>query len=292
MLTKKNVLITGAGGGFGKLTVTALINAGHSVVASLRDVSGRNRQAAIELKQLGAKIVEIDVTIDESVEAGVADAISQIGSIDVLINNAGLGALGIQEAYTPDDWKKIFEINVFGVQRMTRAVLPHMKKQGNGLLILISSLTARLSIPFQGPYGPSKWAAEALAESYRIEVAQFGIESCIVEPGGFPTTFIYGLAQPEDKARLEDYGEVGKMPGGFLNMFEDVFAANPAQNPSKVAEAISELINMPHGERPIRTIVDYMLMGPLVKPLNELLEKSNNEVYNSFQIRQLTTVKK
>ena len=290
-MASKDILITGAGGGFGKLTVAELINGGHNVAASLRDVNGRNKNIAEELKALGAYIVEIDVTQDASVDAGVKAAISKMGRIDVLINNAGLGTLGIQEAYTPDDWKRIFEINVFGVQRMIRAVLPEMKQQKSGLLILVSSLTGRLCIPFQGPYGPSKWAAESMAESYRLEVAQFGIESCIIEPGGFPTAFVQALTEPSDQHRLADYGEVAEMPSGFLSSFEAVFAANPQQSPVKVANAITDLISQPHGKRPVRTIVDFMGLGTIVKPYNDLLEQSNRMVYHNFNIEHLLEIR-
>lgn len=290
MAMKKNILVTGAGGGFGKLITVGLLAAGHRVAASMREVGGRNAQVAKELKMLGAEIVEIDITQDKSVTDGLSEVSEILGSIDILINNAGLGALGIQEGYTPDDWKKVFEVNVFGVQRMIRATLPYMKQQRKGLLILISSLTGRLGIPFQGPYGPSKWAAEALAESYRLEVAQFGIESCIIEPGGFPTQFIDGLITPGDPERLSDYGQVKDMAAGFLSSFEELFAANPQQSPQKVAEAVIALIGQPHGNRPIRTIVDFMGLGEKVKPHNDLLEKSNAQIYNEFGIGHLTTV--
>jgi len=292
MTTQKNILITGAGGGFGRLITTALLDAGHQVAASMREINGRNAQAATELKALGAYTVEIDITRDQSVIDGVSQVSMNLGSIDILINNAGIGALGLQEGYTPDDWKRVFEVNVFGVQRMIRATLPYMKQQHNGLLILISSLTGRLAIPFQGPYGPSKWAAEALAESYRLEVAQFGIESCIIEPGGFPTQFMDGLVQPGEPERLSDYGQIKDMPAAFLNSFEQVFAANPQQDAQSVADAVKSLIDRPHGARPIRTIVDFMGLGDKVKPSNELLERTNAQVYEDFGIGHLTKISK
>ena len=119
---------------------------------------------------------------------------------------------GCKKAFTADDWKKVFDVNVFGVQRMIRAVLPHMKERKHGLLIQIASLTGRLAIPFQGPYSPSKWAVEALAELYRVEVSQFGIESCVIEPGGFPTSFLDRLMEPSDRSRLASYLVLSKLP--------------------------------------------------------------------------------
>jgi NAD(P)-dependent dehydrogenase (short-subunit alcohol dehydrogenase family) len=286
----KNVLITGAAGGFGTVIVEALLAEGYNITGAMRDTEGRNKLAAATLKEKGVYVVEIDVTNDESVMEGAGKAAAKMGGIDILINNAGLGAMGIQESFTADDWKKVFDVNVFGVQRMTRAVLPFMKQQQKGLLILISSLSARLSVPFQGPYSPSKWAAEALAESYRTEVSNFGIETCILEPGAFPTHFIGSLFQPSEKERSADYGAIKDLPDALLASIESVFEANPEQNPNLVSDSITELIKMPHGTRPMRTEVDRMFMGDLVAPLNQQLAEANEKLYEAFQMAHLTKV--
>ncbi|MCE7064056.1 SDR family NAD(P)-dependent oxidoreductase [Dyadobacter sp. CY326] len=287
----RNVLITGAAGGFGSVIIEDLLAEGFTVTGAMRDAAGRNKQAAKNLKNKGVIVVEIDVANDQSVITGVNQAAAQMGSIDILINNAGLGAGGIQEGFTADDWKKVFDVNVFGVQRMTRAVLPFMKKQQHGLLMLISSLSARLSVPFQGPYSPSKWAAEALAESYRMEVSNLGIESCIVEPGAFPTHFIGSLLQPSEKERSLDYGAIKDLPAALLASIESVFEANPDQKPDLVSKAIIELIKMPHGTRPMRTEVDRMFMADLVAPLNQQLATANEKLYEAFQMAHLAKVK-
>jgi NAD(P)-dependent dehydrogenase (short-subunit alcohol dehydrogenase family) len=169
----KRILITGANGGFGKLMFDTLAAKGHKVVAAMRDTGGRNKNAADQFKKTG-EVVEIDVTVDSSVKSGVAQAIQVAGGLDVVINNAGTGVIGLQEAFTPEDLKKIFDINVFGVHRMNRAVLPHMRKNRSGLLVHISSLLGRITVPFYGPYNASKWALEALAENYRSELSGFG----------------------------------------------------------------------------------------------------------------------
>ncbi|TRW27132.1 SDR family NAD(P)-dependent oxidoreductase [Flavobacterium zepuense] len=287
----KNVLITGAAGGFGMAIIEALLQEDYIVAGAMRDPKGRNKMAADALEHKGVFIVDIDVTSDGSVTQGVNIAAAQMGSIDILVNNAGLGAGGIQEGFTADDWKKVFDVNVFGVQRMTRAVLPFMKEQQHGLLILISSLSARLSVPFQGPYSPSKWAAEALAESYRTEVSNMGIESCIVEPGAFPTQFIGSLLKPSEKERSSDYGTIKDLPDTLLASIESVFEANPDQSLELLSNAIIQLIKIPHGTRPIRTEVDRMFMGELVAPLNRQLEEANKKVYEAFQMEHLTKVK-
>ena len=287
----KNVLITGAAGGFGTIIIDALLAEGYTVTGAMRDAEGRNKLAAHTLENKGVFVVNIDVTNDQSVVEGVDKAASKMGSIDILINNAGLGSGGIQEGFTADDWKKVFDVNVFGVQRMTRAVLPFMKREQRGLLMLISSLSARLSVPFQGPYSPSKWAAEALAESYRVEVSNLGIESCIVEPGGFPTQFIGSLLQPSEKERSLDYGAIKDLPAALLSSVKSVFESNPEQTPDLVSDAVIKLIKMPQGTRPMRTEVDKMFMGDLVAPLNKQLAEANEKVYEAFQMESLTKVK-
>ncbi|MCC8408260.1 SDR family NAD(P)-dependent oxidoreductase [Mucilaginibacter sp. UR6-1] len=286
------VLITGAAGGFGTKIIEALLKEGYTVTGALRDATGRNKAAAEALRQRGVFVVEIDVTDDDSVEAGVSKASDEMGGIDILINNAGIGTVGIQESFTAEDWKKVFDVNVFGVQRMTRAVLPFMKKQQQGLLLLISSLSARLAVPFPGPYCPSKWAAEALAESYRTEVSNMGIESCIIEPGAFPTEFIGSLLQPSDSERTSDYGVIKDMPEAMLASIESVFEANPEQSLNRISDTVIDLLKMPHGDRPIRTEVDTMFMGELVIPLNEQLEAANIKMYEAFKMSHLIKVKK
>lgn len=285
------ILITGAAGGFGSLTIKQLISEGHLVVGTARDISGRNKTKAAELEKLGAKLVEMDITSDESVNRGVEKATQQLGGIDVLINNAGVGVLGLTESFTGDDVKRIFDVNVFGVQRMNRAALPAMRRQSKGLIVTISSLLGRITVPFYGPYNASKWALEALTENYRTEISQSGIEVCIVEPGGYPTTFIDHLVRPSDKERAKAYGPMGEMPEAFLQNFEKALAANPSQDPQNVATAIAKLVATPYGTRPFRTIVDNMGMGGPVAEYNSMLGKITEGIYGNFGIGNLLKVK-
>lgn len=285
------VLITGANGGFGKLTGHTLLKKGHTVVASMRGIKGKNQAAAEELKKTGAQVVEIDVTNDPSVQQGVEAAMKLAGGLDVVVNNAGVGVIGLQEAFTPDDWKKLFDINVFGVQRVNRAVLPHMRSKKSGLLIHISSLLGRMTIPFYGPYNASKWALEALAENYRSELSGFGIDSCVVEPGGYPTTFMDNLVKPSDTSRDSGYGNFAQAPMELFINFEKALSANPAQNPQLVADAVARLIDTPPGRRPFRTVVDKMGMGDHIKGYNDQLEQITSGVYNAFGMGDMLKLK-
>lgn len=288
----KKILITGASGGFGKLTVLTLLQKGHQVAASMRDINGKNKNVADELRKAGAKIIEIDVTDDTSVTNGVNSAISDLDGLDVLINNAGLGVLGMQEFFTPADFQKVFDINVFGVQRMNRAVVPYFREKKNGLIVYTSSLLGRIALPFYGAYQSSKWALEALAENYRVELSGFGIENCIVEPGGYPTAFSDNLLRPSDNSREVGYGDFAKVPEAALHNFENVLKNNPQQNPQKVADAFAELIEKPKGDKSFRTAVDFIGMADHIQKYNEHLEQIMTGLYTNFGTQGMLSVRK
>lgn len=278
------ILVTGAAGGFGRLIVEALRERGHAVVGTMRDVDGRNRAAAQAMRDHDVTAVEMDVTREDSVERGVSLAMSKLGGLDVVVNNAGVGVLGYQESFTADDWKRLFDVNVFGVQRVNRAVLPSMREQRSGVLLHISSLLGRIAMPFYSPYVASKWALEALAEGYLVELSQLGIESAIVEPGGYPTAFMDNLLRPSDSARAKGYAALPLNPEGFLNGFEHAMAANPAQDPRLVADAVMRVIEAPAGQRPFRTVADKMGMGDAIQPYNEHFARVTEGLYKAFGI--------
>ncbi|MDJ1017553.1 MAG: SDR family oxidoreductase [Paracoccaceae bacterium] len=286
-----NILITGASSGFGKLIVTDLVKAGHQVVGSMRDIYGRNAAAKAEFTDMGVEIVEIDVTDDASVEAGVAAAAEKLGRIDVLINNAGVGAHGLQENFSAGDFQRLFDINVFGVQRMIRAALPGMRARGNGLIVNISSLLGRVALPFYGPYNASKWALEAMSENYRAELSQFGVDFTIVEPGGFPTRFIDNLMQPASRDRDEGYGQMAGAPKASLEGFEGFLAANPQQNPQLVADAVVDVIATAPGSRPFRTEVDRIGMAEPLKAYNDHLAQVTTGLFANLGMEGMLQLK-
>ena len=287
----KKILITGASGGFGYLTTLSLLKDGHQVVGTMRSTKGKNEQVAQELRAAGAELIEMDVTQEASVNQGVQEAIATLHGLDVLINNAGVGVLGMQEHFTPADMQQIFDVNVFGVQRVMRAALPYLRKQRSGLILYTSSLLGRMTLPFYGVYNASKWALEAMAENYRTELSTFGIESCIVEPGGFPTTFMANLVKPSDGSRQESYGEFMNVPNAMFAGFEQALANNPEQKPQKVADAITALITQPHGKRPLRTVVDHMGMGEHIKRYNTQLHELTHGIYSAFGIDHMIKIK-
>src|SRR5260370_32630407 len=192
----KTILITGASSGFGRDTAETLSRAGHMVYASMRGTEGKNREAAEALGKLGIMTVELDVSDDASVEAGVKKVLVEAGKIDVLVNNAGIMSAGVTEAFTAEQAKVIFDTNVIGLLRLTRAVLPSMRENRDGLIINVGSVLGRVTFPFFGIYGASKFAVEALTDSLRYEVSQPGVEAAGGQPSAYPTTFLTSMQTP------------------------------------------------------------------------------------------------
>jgi NADP-dependent 3-hydroxy acid dehydrogenase YdfG len=252
----KIILITGASNGFGNDSARTLAAAGHRVFATMRDMDGRHREAAQELRSTGIDTLELDVTDDASVDAAFKVLLDKTeGKLDVLINNAGIAAGGLSETFTPDQLRAMFDVNVFGIQRMTRAALPAMRETGPGLVVNIGSILGRVTLPFFSLYGASKHAVEAITEGYRYELSQLGIDVVLVQPGPYPTKLYTAIQQPADPGRADAYGEVAALPGAFSDYLGGLFASAEAPDPHDIAKALVEIIAMPAGERPHRVIV-------------------------------------
>ena len=287
----QKILITGTNGAFGTMVVTKLLDAGHAVAASMRDINGRNSDSAKTLRAAGVHVVEIDVADNASVEAGTNAAKSALGGIDVLVNNAGTGAHGLHEAFSPEQLLKLYDVNVVGTHRMMRAVLPTLRAQKSGLVLNISSLLGRLSIPFYGPYSATKFALETLSETYRAELSGFGVDVALVEPGAFPTTFMDNVMHPNDDARLAQYGAFADAPAQSYANSGAALKANPQQDPQKVADAIVRIIDTPAGQRSFRTIVDFMGLAEPASVLNSTLDQVTGGVYAAFGIADMRVLK-
>lgn len=289
---KHKILVTGASGAFGSLTCIQLAKNGHQVVGTMRSLKGKNEAIVNELKAKGVALVEMDVTKEESVNAGVNSAIELMGGLDTVFNNAGIGANGILECFTANDIQKMFDVNVFGVQRLMRAVLPHLRKQGKGTIIHTSSCIGRVTTPFLASYSASKYALESLAEGYRAELSGFGIESCIVEPGGFPTGFMSGMITPSDTDRMNHYGEMANLPENALNGYVAYVESIPEQRPERVAEAVLNLVNVPFGEKPFRTVVDFSGLKQPIENYNKILNDTTKAIYTANGLENLLILNK
>jgi NAD(P)-dependent dehydrogenase (short-subunit alcohol dehydrogenase family) len=289
---KHKILVTGASGAFGHLACIQLVENGHQVVGTMRSLQGKNKELANQLKSKGVALVEMDVTNEQSVNSGVSAALELMGGLDTVFNNAGVGANGILECFTADDIQKMFDVNVFGVQRLMRAVLPHLRKQGRGTIIHTSSCIGRITTPFLASYSASKYALESLAEGYRAELSGFGIESCIVEPGGMPTAFMDLMIRPSDTERLKQYGELADLPYTSLNGYVQYIETVAEQRPEKVAEAVVALVETPFGEKPFRTVVDFSGLKQPIESYNKVLNETTNAIYTANGVVNLLTLNK
>jgi NAD(P)-dependent dehydrogenase (short-subunit alcohol dehydrogenase family) len=184
-------LVTGANSGLGKSIARGLIDAGFEVVGTSRNTAGLDRSQ-------GVTFVDLDVTRDDSVASAVEDVIAQFGRIDLLVNNAGMGLAGASEENSIAQAQKLFDINVFGVMRMTNAVLPHMRKQGSGRIINVSSIFGLMPAPYMAAYSATKYAVEGYSESVDHEVRTHNIRVLLVEPGGTRTGFDDNTTSPDN----------------------------------------------------------------------------------------------
>ena len=262
---KSVILVTGAGTGIGRLSALALAEAGHVVYASMRDVEGRNRGRADELRAISAQRgialmpLELDVLSQDSADAAAATIVREQGGIEVVMQNAGHLVVGPSEAFTPEEMMKVFDTNLFGAQRVNRAVLPFMRRQESGLVLWISSTTTKGGFPpFMGPYGAAKAAMDSLAVTLAYELARFGVETSIVVPGAFTsgTDHFPSAGKPADSARAAAYA---RYDGVMDQIGERLSALTPADaDPKAVADEVVRIVGLAKGTRPMRSVIDFV----------------------------------
>jgi len=256
------IMITGASSGFGELAAYMLAERGHVVYAGVRQFETRAiaaMKAFTKDKSKELHSVLLDLTDEQAVEAAVQRVISEQGHIDVLIHNAGHGAMGPAEAFSTQQLQKLFDINVIGAQRLNQAALPHMRKARRGLVMWTSSSSVKGGTPpFCGPYFAAKAAMDALAVSYSGELSRWGIESTIIVPGAYPkgTSHFADMSHPAREAVAADYYQ-HSYKGVLEQIVSGITALFPAQaEASEVAEAMVRVVELAHGQRPFRTHID------------------------------------
>jgi len=291
---KQVIVITGASSGFGALAARALAHAGHTVYASMRETAGRNAPQVAEVGSYATehgvdlRTVELDVADEASVEAGIGKIIADSGRLDVVIHNAGHMSFGPAEAFTPEQFAQLYDINVLSTQRVNRAALPHMRQQGRGLVVWVSSSSARGGTPpYLSPYFAAKAAMDSLAVSYASELARWGVETSIIVPGAFTqgTNHFAHSGTPADKARAAEYDN-GPYAGIPEQSLKGLAVLEPADaDAGTVADAIVKVIGMPFGTRPFRTHIDPSQDGCEI--VNGVADRVRAELFRRIGLEDL-----
>jgi NAD(P)-dependent dehydrogenase (short-subunit alcohol dehydrogenase family) len=259
-------LITGAGRGMGVDISKAALAAGHKVVAA-----GRNTDSVA--KALGENdnlfIVKLDVTNPDEIKAAVASAVAKFGRIDVLVNNAANFYAGFFEELSPRQIEQQIATNLYGPMNVTRAVLPIMRKNRSGHIISISSIAGLVGTEYTSAYNASKFALEGWMESLNLEVAPFGINTTIVEPGYFRTELLEPASTNWSEPTIEDYAE---RSAAFRSAFKGVNGKQPG-DPAKLAAALIKIAS--GAEPPKRWLAGADAISDAEKKISELQQQIN-----------------
>jgi len=233
--SNKTALVTGASSGIGEATALQLAELGYTVYAAARRVERMS-----DLADRGIRTRSVDVTADPSMVALVEMIIADTGRIDVLVNNAGYGSYGALEDMPIEEARRQFEVNVFGLARLTQLVLPQMRAQRDGYLVNVSSMGGRIWEPLGSWYHASKFAVEGLSDSLRVEVAEFGIKVVIIEPGSIRSEWSAIAADRlEATSANTPYARQAKVVGAVLRRVD---RSPMASGPEVVAEAIAKAV--------------------------------------------------
>jgi NAD(P)-dependent dehydrogenase (short-subunit alcohol dehydrogenase family) len=288
------IVITGASSGFGALTARALARSGHTVYASMREITGRNAPQVKEVEKYAAEYnvdlrpIELDVSSERSCETAIQKIIAKNGRLDVVVHNAGHMVFGPAEAFTPEQLAELYDVNVLSTQRVNRAALPQLRKQGKGLIIWVSSSSsAGGTPPYLAPYFAAKAGTDAIAVIYARELSRWGIETSIIVPGAFTggTNHFAHAGSPADKARAAEY-DAGPY-AGFADQVREGFASivPPDADASAVADAIVKVVDTPFGKRPFRVHIDPTQDGAEV--VNGVLDRVRAELLRRIGLGDL-----
>jgi NAD(P)-dependent dehydrogenase (short-subunit alcohol dehydrogenase family) len=261
----KTVLITGATSGMGKATALLLSEHGYTVYTGVRNSSQELMQ---EAEQLGVNIntVTLDVQDTASIQKAVQHVMAREGRIDVLVNNAGFGLLSTLEEGTDEEIFKQFDVNVFGLIKMTREVLPHMREAGGGVIINISSFLGRMGLPLLSHYNASKYAVEGITDSLRFEVAPFGIRVHSVLAGLFGTNFVKkGLVA--NSRTTSDSSPYKELVSHFVPIVAK--AINEGPDPLPIAQAVKHVIENADSDIAIEVGKEAELFVPMRRQMDD-----------------------
>ncbi len=210
---QKTVLITGASSGIGYATARLFQKKGWNVVATMRNPGDASGLAALP----GVLVLRLDVNDRNSIESAIREAISEFGSIDVLVNNAGYGLMGAFETLSEAQIIRQFDTNVFGLMETCRAVLPHFRERSSGVLVNVASMVGRVPLPLYSVYNSSKWAVEGFTEGLIYELGPLGIGVKIIEPGAVNTAFFGRSSDRENNTGVSSYADYSKAQFGVMD---------------------------------------------------------------------------
>jgi short-subunit dehydrogenase len=231
----KTLLVTGASSGIGKETVKKLLGLGYTVYGAARRVDEMQ-----DLEKLGAIPLKMDVTKEDHLVAAVEQINQSHGGVDVLINSAGYGSYGAMEDTTIDDARYQFDVNLFGLARLTQLVLPYMREKKAGKIVNISSMGGKIYTPLGSWYHATKHALEGWSDCLRLELAQFGIDVIIIEPGAIQTSFGNVMLKPMmERSGSTAYSELAKT---VEKMTVESYERGGASPPSVIANVITKAI--------------------------------------------------
>jgi len=241
----KTALVTGASSGIGKSTVELLLKEGAKVYAAARRVEKMN-----DLESLGAKVVKLDVTDEDSIANAVHTILSAEGSIDILVNNAGYGSYGAVEDVPIAEARRQFDVNIFGLARLTQLVLPEMRKNHYGKIVNISSMGGKIFTPFGAWYHATKHALEGWSDCLRMEVKEFGIDVVVVEPGGIKTP--WGVIAADNLKKTSGSGVYAEKANKTAESTKKMYTTGNLTPPSAIAKTIVKSVT---AHRPKRRYV-------------------------------------
>jgi len=225
----QTIFITGASSGFGKETAKLFQSKGWNVIATMR--SPEKEQELTQLENI--LVLELDVQDEISIKTAVQKGIEKFGKIDALLNNAGFAVMGVFETATEEQIQNQFDVNVFGMMRTTKAILPFMRTNGKGVIVNISSVAGRVGLPFASIYESSKFAVEGFSEALNFELGNFGIKVKIIEPGSSQTNF--GNARKTTNNEITDYNP---FLANFFGNYPKKTGHCKTATPQEVAETI------------------------------------------------------
>ncbi|WP_374947355.1 SDR family oxidoreductase [Agreia sp.] len=290
------IVITGASSGFGALTARALADTGSTVYAGMRATTDRNApqvQEAIDYSaehHVDLRAIEMDVSSEDSVEAAIAQIIAEHGRIDVIIHNAGHMVSGPAEAFTPEQLAELYDVNVLSTQRVNRAVLPHLRKAGKGLVLWVSSTSVKGGTPpYLAPYFAAKAGMDSLAVSYAAELSRWGVETSIVVPGSFTTgtNHFAHAGHPTDTAVKDEYE--AKYPDLMKQVAGKLADLAPkGAEASLVSDEIVRIVALPAGERPYRVHIDPADDGS--EEVSHVADRVRREFLTRVDLADLLTI--